>query len=223
MAIKDAIDEIGISFEDLCESSGIPASTLSDILSGKAVLSHCQARTIQKLSKGLDMSMEEVLDLENTVPSVNHYDIDLDIDDDDEEEETESKSEGAFHRLACPVTFQFFRSNMLETLHILSSVPDGELMYIAASIESNTIENLFNSGCYDAALYTLGLTDYLCNKNGIPILAQYDRYRGHMMEKTIYCPEAAEDPVLDSVYFQNMIPQFLKYNMIETPETLKQY
>ena len=50
MTICDMINHAGISFEELCKTTGIPASTLSDILSGKAELTHCQARTIQKLS-----------------------------------------------------------------------------------------------------------------------------------------------------------------------------
>jgi hypothetical protein len=35
MAIKDVIDNIGLSFDELCDASEIPSSTLSDILSRK--------------------------------------------------------------------------------------------------------------------------------------------------------------------------------------------
>ena len=43
------------------------------------------------------------------------------------------------------------------------------------------------------------------------------------MAKTIYAQEAVEDPILDCVYFQKMIPQLLKFNFIETPDTLLYY
>ena len=219
MAIKDVIDEIGLSFDELCDASEIPSSTLSDILSGKAVLSHCQARTIQKLSKGLDMSMEEVLALEESdFPA-----CDCVPDTADDDEYDESEEEGPLHRLGCPAAFRLFRCSMLEMLHILSMLKDGECLFVESAIEAGTVEKLYNHGCYDAALYTLGLIDYLCDKNDIPRLAMYDKYRGDTMEKTIYCPGAKEDPILDCVYFMEMIPQLLKFNMIETPETLKEY
>lgn len=219
MAIKDVIDNIGLSFDELCDASEIPSSTLSDILSGKAVLSHCQARTIQKLSKGLDMSMEEVLALEE--PDILACDCAPDMADNDDYEETEE--EGPLHRLECPTSFLFFRRSMLEMLSMLSIIEDGECMFVESTIEAGTIEKLYDQGCYDAALYTLGLIDYLCDKNDIPRLTMYDKYRGDTMAKTVYCPEAEEDPILDCVYFLKMIPQFLKFNMIETPETLKEY
>jgi len=132
MAIKDVIDEIGLSFDELCAASEIPSSTLSDILSGKAVLSHCQARTIQKLSKGLDMSMEEVLALEESdFPACDCVPDTADDDDYDESEE-----EGPLHRLGCPAAFRLFRCSMLEMLHIhaaMSSYPGTIITVIATA------------------------------------------------------------------------------------------
>ncbi len=45
----------------LSKNSGIPYTTLSDILSGKTQLEKCSAETVYKLSKELDVSMEELL------------------------------------------------------------------------------------------------------------------------------------------------------------------
>lgn len=42
---------------------------------------------------------------------------------------------------------------------------------------------------YPEALYTLGLVDYLCDKNGLPRFEQYDKFRGETMAKTIYAQE----------------------------------
>ena len=64
MTINTLITHMGISFDNLLQASKLPASTLSDIMSGKTELSHCQARTLQKLSAGLGLSMEELLNLE---------------------------------------------------------------------------------------------------------------------------------------------------------------
>lgn len=64
MNISTLIAHMDISFDELLQASKLPASTLSDIMSGKTELSHCQARTLQKLATGLGLSMEELLGLE---------------------------------------------------------------------------------------------------------------------------------------------------------------
>ena len=68
-----------------------------------------------------------------------------------------------------------------------------------------------------------GVTVECSSSNGLPRFEQYDRYRGETMAKTIYAQEAVEDPILDCVCFQKMIPQLLKFNFIETPDTLLYY
>lgn len=50
-----------ISKYRLSKNSGIPYTTLTDILSGKAKLEKCSAETVYKLSKELHISMEELL------------------------------------------------------------------------------------------------------------------------------------------------------------------
>lgn len=200
MSIKEIINDASVSFEDLCVSTGIPSSTLSDILSGKTELSHCQARTLQKLAKGLGMSMEDVLEMDAVLPDpVEQHPV-------------------MVHPVMIPEVFAYYRTSLLEALDEI----DEELFVIGVAA-SGTIEILHNEGMYAEALYTLGLVDYLCDKNGLSRFEQYDRYRGETMAKTIYAQEAVEDPILDCVCFQKMIPQLLKFNFIETPDTLLYY
>lgn len=49
--------------------SGVPWATFADIYSGKTQIEKCSAKTLSKLSKALDLSMEEVLMLE--IESIN--------------------------------------------------------------------------------------------------------------------------------------------------------
>jgi len=70
MTFYDFITSAGVSFEDLCKMTEIPASTLSDIISGKAELSHCQARTIQKLAHGMGLSMDELMDISEYIERI---------------------------------------------------------------------------------------------------------------------------------------------------------
>ena len=95
MNICDITNCIGISFEDLVERTGIPASTLSDIMSGRSDLSRCQAKTLQKLANGLELSMEELLDLEAVT------------------QDLPAPAIRPVHKLIAPHAFVFFRNSML--------------------------------------------------------------------------------------------------------------
>lgn len=61
MTIIELLSEKGLSRYSLSKKSGVPWATLSDICSGKTKLSRCSAQTLLKLSKALELSMEELL------------------------------------------------------------------------------------------------------------------------------------------------------------------
>ncbi|MBU5310441.1 helix-turn-helix domain-containing protein [Tissierella carlieri] len=64
MTIQEILREKGMSRYCLSKLSGVPWSTLSDICSGKTNLNRCSARTLSKLSKVLEMPIEELIELE---------------------------------------------------------------------------------------------------------------------------------------------------------------
>ena len=59
--IQDVLKEKGYSRYRLSKESGVPWATLSDICYGKTSMEKCNAGTISKLAKVLDMPMEEVI------------------------------------------------------------------------------------------------------------------------------------------------------------------
>lgn len=61
MFLQELMEKKQITKYRLSKSSGIPYMTLNDILSGKTRLEKCSAETVYKLSKELDISMEELL------------------------------------------------------------------------------------------------------------------------------------------------------------------
>lgn len=67
MNIIELINHQQLTYEDLLERTGIPASTLDDILSGKADLKRCQGKTLFKLAKGIGVRMEDVVRLEPVI------------------------------------------------------------------------------------------------------------------------------------------------------------
>ena len=64
MTINELIQEKRLSRYRLSKISGVPWATLSDLCSGKTKLKRCSAATLSKLSKALEISMEEFLLLE---------------------------------------------------------------------------------------------------------------------------------------------------------------
>ena len=64
MTINELIQEKRLSRYRLSKISGVPWATLSDLCSGKTKLKRCSAATLSKLSKALEISMEELLLLE---------------------------------------------------------------------------------------------------------------------------------------------------------------
>lgn len=61
MMLNELLQQKGISKYRLAKNSGIPYTTLTDILSGRAQLEKCSAETVYKLSKELEVSMESLL------------------------------------------------------------------------------------------------------------------------------------------------------------------
>lgn len=64
MTIGELLEKKGLSRYRLSKISGVPWATLSDICSGKTKFERCNAVTLSKLSKALEISMEELLLLE---------------------------------------------------------------------------------------------------------------------------------------------------------------
>lgn len=61
MILNDLMKKKKISKYRLSKNSGVPYSTLTDILNGKSRLEKCSAETIYRLAKELEVSMEELL------------------------------------------------------------------------------------------------------------------------------------------------------------------
>ena len=61
MRINDVIEANHLSKYRIAKNSGIPYMTLNDICNGKTDLANCSARTVYKLAKELNITMEELL------------------------------------------------------------------------------------------------------------------------------------------------------------------
>lgn len=64
MSLQSYIDGKNISRYQLAKLSGLPKSTVNDICIGKTEIENCSAKTVQKIAKALNCTMEDVLNLE---------------------------------------------------------------------------------------------------------------------------------------------------------------
>lgn len=60
--IKNVMDRNKLSQYRLSEIADIPKATLSDIINGKTKIEKCSAITLYKLSKALDVSMNDIME-----------------------------------------------------------------------------------------------------------------------------------------------------------------
>ena len=110
--------------------------------------------------------------------------------------------------------FDLFKSDTLQRLK-----KTDESSFIASVIESKEIENYFFEKKYLEALYLLSLVDYLCAKNSIPRLNQYDIFREYKFEKiyvskSIYVLLTLKQIKVTDIY-KTAIKEFLKHNIVE--------
>ena len=61
MTLQTILNEKGITMYQLSKMSGVPKTTVIDICSGKSKIGACNARTVQRLSKALGCTMEDLM------------------------------------------------------------------------------------------------------------------------------------------------------------------
>ena len=114
-------------------------------------------------------------------------------------------------------SFEVFKSN---TCHYVKD--NGDLNFIEYILQSNEIRKLYNKHWYPEALYLLAMIDYLSRINEIPLCTRYNDLRMSKLEKPIYpvgvllnCEVLhSEEPL--RIAEENAIPEFKKYNIIES-------
>ena len=159
---------------DLSMMSGVPDSTLRDILSGKAQIDHCEAATIYGIADALGTTVEDVLD--------HYWEECLGADD---EETLEQQSLHDEH------TLLIFYSTVDKLVQLRQFADDSLL---ASSFNSETfIDYFFDNGFYREAFFLLGLTDYLNRKLGMKTDPRFDAYRVYRLDNPVYSLSTLEE------------------------------
>ena len=207
MYLMNLMNEQYMTRADLSMMSGVPDSTLRDILSGKAQIDHCEAATIYGIADALGTTVEDIL---------NHY-WDECMEADDEECEREALHDGH--------TLLIFYSTV-DMLVQLRQFADDSLL--ASSFTSETfIDYFFDNGFYREAFFLLGLTDYLNRKLGMKTDPRFDAYRGYRLDCPVYSLSTLEE-YDNSEELENAkayaeayaIPELAAFNIFMTEEDI---
>lgn len=173
MYLMNLMNEHCMTRADLSMMSGVPDSTLRDILSGKAQIDHCAAATIYGIADALGTTVEDVLD---------HY-WDECLGADDEECEREVLHDGH--------TLLLFYSTVDRVVQLRQHVDDALL---TSCVNSEAfIDLFFDKGFYREAFFLLGLTDYLNRKLGMKTDPRFDAYRVYRLDNPVYSLSTLEE------------------------------
>ena len=113
--------------------------------------------------------------------------------------------------------FTTFKSNVC---HYVKDM--GDIEFLINVISSDKIYEYFNKKWYPEALYLLGMVDYLCRENGLPLLEDYDELRKAKLDEMVFpigilllCDmKNSDEPKERSL--KEAIPEFLRHNIIES-------
>lgn len=207
MYLMNLMNEQYMTRADLSMMSGVPDSTLRDILSGKAQIDHCEAATIYGIADALGTTVEDIL---------NHYWDDC-LEADDAECEREALHDGH--------TLLIFYSTVDKLVQLRQFADDSLL---ASSFTSETfIDYFFDNGFYREAFFLLGLTDYLNRKLGMKTDPRFDAYRGYRLDCPVYSLSTLEE-YDNSEELENAkayaeayaIPELAAFNIFMTEEDI---
>ena len=187
MIVNELLQKENMSRYRLSKESGVAMTTITDICSGKAELDKCAAGTIYKIAKVLGVSVDFLLE--------------------------NNKERSADYRCS----FETFKSN---TCHHVKDL--GDIDFIIETLETDEIRKLYNRQWYREALYLLAMVDYLSRINSLPICTNYNDIRGQKLSKpcfptdVVLSYEATGDESIKNEAVANAIPEFMRFNIVES-------
>jgi len=113
--------------------------------------------------------------------------------------------------------FENFKSNIC---HILKNM--GDLPFLVAILKKDVIRYCYDNNILLECYYLLGMVDYLCRVNNLPLDAGYDDIRKYRLEEPIF-PEGVDflcylykNDTPREEFLKKAIPEFLWYNIVES-------
>ena len=207
MYIKELMKKNNMTRAELSRRSGVPDSTLRDILNDTAQLDRCEVITLVCLASVLGTTVEEIME---------HYweDDDWNDEEDDDDKVTRPNGQAVF----------FYVFATIVAADLTEDTPEGYLRFIQ---RDKWVERFYKDGSYDHALLLVGVSDYLCRKLHQSPVSEYDRYRNDRLEHPIY-PLRLMDIDYDGEDYEAekndimacAIPELARFNIFMTEEDI---
>ena len=211
MYIKELMRKNNMTRAELSRRSGVPDSTLRDILNESAKLDRCEVLTLICLASALGTTVEDIME---------HYWEDGDWGD---EEDDDDFYDGKVIRPNGQAAF-FYVFAAIVADELKEDTAEGYLHFIQ---KGNWVEHFYKDGSYDHALLLVGVSDYLCRKLHRSPISEYDRYRNDRLEHPIY-PLRLMDIDYDGEEYEAekddimayAIPELTRFNIFMTEEDI---
>ncbi len=210
MYLKKLMDDSFMTRADLSRISGVPESTLRDILNGKAQLDRCEAGTLYNIAEALETTVEDILD---------HYWGEWFIEEDPEDEAEsiplhDDHSLLLFYKLVDMVTHT---DNAEEVFRFVSWIS-----------REHYIDGLYSMGHYREVFFLIGLIDYVNKQHDLKTDTRFDAYRKYCLDIPVYALSTLEEyddaDMLDEAkeYAETFaIPEFAAFNIFMTEDDIR--
>ena len=206
MFLNDMMNHKHITRTDLRCMTGLPESTLRNILNGNTQIDHCEAATLLSLANALDTTVEDILC---------KYWAECEANMKPEKSPVHDK-----HSLL------FFYMMYEAALIKLNDI--GEVDFIREMYEFQWIERFYSDGLYRIALFLLAMVDYLSRKHHLKLNPKYDQHRKLSLDAPVYSlitMDDYDDPdacAKAKAYAEcHSIPEFARFNLFMTREDIR--
>ncbi len=169
--LNERMKQLNMTRADICRKSGIPDSTLRDILNGKAQIDRCEAGTLLGIADALNIMVEDIV--------TNYWEECFD---------DQNSVQPKLHDSSSLIDFY----NMVENTMIkLKSCRD--MGFVKSICSYHWIELFYAAGFYRAAFFLLGLIDHLCVKHHQKLEPRYVAYRSECLDQPVYSLRTLEE------------------------------
>lgn len=208
MFLNELMDENDMSRAELSRISGVPESTLRDILNGKAQIDHCEAGTLMAIADALDTTVEEIV--------TNYWDFWESSLNPDEMEKIPVHDNDllAYFYMAVSAT-------------LLKMGKAGEMGFVCDICNTDFVEAFFSQKSYRTALFLVGMIDYIHRKNNMNPDPRFDAIRDFCLDQPVYSLDTlacddAEDCIQAKTFAEkNAIPELACFNIFMTEEDVR--
>lgn len=207
MLLLELMNEKHMTRAELSRRSGVPESTLRDILNGKAQIDHCEAGTLLTIADVLETTVDEIV-VTYWEEALLHHDREVPLEE--------------LHDDSSMLTFY-----MIVDATKLALTAYSDLEFVCEICEEHWIERFHAEGAYRIAFFLLGFIDWVHRKHHLILDPHFASYRCETLDHPVYALATLEHDDTDDfccakiVAEENDIPELACFNIFMTEEDIR--